>query len=133
MREGESRESRVKHLGLRDIAADAVGYWERRRLIYSAILVLIVAWYFVAGLPQAREHAGINLLLVQFVLGVVANVLYCLAHVADVFVQLSAVRPAWLQWCWVLFVVGALTAAIVTRFFVLNAFSNWHANRWRVP
>jgi len=121
-------ECRADHLGLRDIAADAVGYWERRRLIYNGILILIVAWYFVSGLPSSREHAGFNLLLVLFVLGVVANVLYCLAYVADVFVQLSAVRAAWIRWRWVLFVIGTATAAIMTRFFALNAFSNWRGH-----
>lgn len=121
-------EGRADHIGLREIGADAVGYWEKRRLIYNAILILIVAWYFVSGLPASREHAGFNLLLVLFVLSVVANVLYCLAYVADVFVQLSAVRDAWIRWRWVLFVVGTATAAIMTRFFALNAFSNWHGH-----
>jgi len=121
-------ESRADHIGLREIGADAVRYWERRRLIYNAILILIVGWYFVAGLPSSREHAGFNLFLVLLVLGVVANVLYCLAYVADVFVQLSAVRHAWLRWRWVLFVIGTATAAIMTRFFAMNAFSTWHGN-----
>ena len=70
-------ESGPGQLGLREIGADAVGYWERRRLIYNGILILIVGWYFVAGLPSSREHAGFNLFLVLLVLGVVANVLYC--------------------------------------------------------
>jgi len=126
--EQASGESRADQMGLRHIFADAVGYWEKRRLIYNPILILIVAWYFVSGLPASREHAGFNLLLVLFVLGVVANVLYCLAYVADVFVQLSAVRAAWIRWRWVLFVIGTATAAIMTRFFALNAFSNWRGH-----
>jgi hypothetical protein len=121
-------ESGPGQLGLREIGADAVGYWERRRLIYNGILILIVGWYFVAGLPSSREHAGFNLFLVLLVLGVVANVLYCLAYVADVFVQLSAVRHAWLRWRWVLFVIGTATAVIMTRFFVMGAFSTWRGH-----
>jgi hypothetical protein len=128
MSEEASGESRTDHIGLREIGADTVHYWERRRLIYNAILILIVGWYFVAGLPSSREHAGFNLVLVLLVLGVVANVLYCLAYVADVFVQLSAVRPAWLRWRWALFGIGTATAAIMTRFFVMGAFSTWRGH-----
>jgi hypothetical protein len=111
--------------GLRDIATDAVRYWERRRLVYNALLVLIVIWCFVAGLPGSLDHFSFDLLLVLFVLGVVANVLYCLAYVADLFVQLSAARGAWLRWRWVLFLVGMATAAIMARFIATNTFQTW--------
>ena len=113
---------------LREIATDALRYWERGRLVYNAVLFLIVACCFVLGLPQSRAHVGLNLLLVFFVLGVIANVLYCLAYVVDLFVQLSALRRAWLRWRWVLFLVGTSTAAVIARFFSMGAFATWRGN-----
>ncbi|MFI5185072.1 MAG: hypothetical protein ACHQNV_11770 [Vicinamibacteria bacterium] len=89
---------------------------------------LIVAGYFVAELPESREHAGLNLLLVFFVLAVLANVLYSLAYVVDVFVQLSSLRQHWLRWRWGLFALGTVTAAILTRFVAMGAFRTWRGD-----
>ena len=113
---------------LREVATDALHYWERRRLVYNAALVLVVGWCFISGLPQSRTHVGVNLLLVFFVLVVIANVLYCLAYVVDVFVQMSMLREAWVRWRWVLFAVGTTTAAVVTRFFSMGAFASWRGH-----
>jgi hypothetical protein len=113
---------------LREVATDALRYWERRRLVYNAALLLIVVCCFVLDLPESHAHVGLNLLLVFFVLAVIANVLYCLAYVVDVFVQLSALRRAWLRWRWVLFLVGTSTAAVIARFFSMGAFVTWRGN-----
>ena len=113
---------------LRELATNALRYWEPRRLIYNAALVLVVVGCFVSGLPQSRAHVGFNLVLVFFVLGVIANVLYCLAYVVDVFVQMSMLREAWVRWRWALFVVGTMTAAVVARFVSMGTFASWNGH-----
>ncbi len=111
---------------LGEIATDALRYWERRRLIYNAVLLLTVGGCFVAGLPVSRSHADLDLMLTFFVLAVLANVLYSMAYVVDGFVQLSALRGPWRRWRWVLFVIGTATAAVMARFMAMHAFANWH-------
>jgi hypothetical protein len=111
---------------LRAIAADALRFWEWGRVFYNSVLLAIVAVYFVAGLPGSWRSLSLNLLLFIFVMAVVANVLYSLAYVADVFVQLAGLRPAWGRWRWLLLLIGTTTAGIITRFFSMGMFSHGH-------
>ena len=108
---------------LRDALTNALAYWEPRRLVYNAVLAVVVLGCLVATWPQSREAMSLNLGLIVFVLAVIANALYCLAYVADVFVQLSSVRTAWLRSRWVLLWLGTAFAAIVARFVALGLFA----------
>jgi hypothetical protein len=85
---------------LREIVGNALKYWELWRLVYNAALAVVVVWYFVAGFPGSMHLVELNALLVLFFLAVVANVLYSVAYLVDVFVQLSVLRPLWLRWRW---------------------------------
>ncbi len=109
---------------LRAIAADAPRFWEWGRVFYNAVLLAIVAVYFVAGFPGSWRSLSVNLFLFIFVMAVLANVLYCLAYVADVLVQLAGLRPAWGRWRWLLLLIGTATAGIITRLFSMGMFSH---------
>jgi hypothetical protein len=111
-----------------EITTDALRFWERRRAVYNIILAGVVLWYFVAGLPQARRALEVNLLLLMVVFAVVANVLYCLAYIADIFVQCSGLKRGWREWRWVLFLIGTTTAGIITRFLAMGMFGAWHGD-----
>ena len=104
---------------LRDVATDALRYWETRRLVYNAILALIVVGYFTAAWPGSKASLTLDSALHLFLLAVFANVLYCAAYIADGFVQLSGFRQSWSHWRWVLLLVGTAVAAIITRFVVM--------------
>jgi hypothetical protein len=108
---------------LRDLLSNAIGYWERGRLVYNAVLVFIVAFYFFSGWPASKASLTLDLWLSIFLLAVLANVAYCAAYVVDVFAQLSSLRDAWLRVRWVLFLVGLAFAGVITRFFSLGFFS----------
>jgi hypothetical protein len=86
---------------LREAVSDTLGYGEPRRVVYNLVLVLIV-----------------------FVLAVLANVCYCAAYLADVFVQVSGFREAWQKWRFILFVIGLAFAAVITPWFVLGFFTS---------
>jgi hypothetical protein len=111
-------------MNLREIATSGLGFWERGRLIYNVLLAAIVVGYYLAKLPGSRAHLDLDSVLSLFVLAVGANVVYSLAYVADVFVQLSGFRAAWLRWRWILFAVGTACAATITRFMVLGFLSS---------
>lgn len=101
-------------LDLREIATDAVAYWERRRPLYNAVLTTVVAAVFVAWLPRSLTAIGFRLAIALFALAVFANVAYCAAYVPDVIAQCSAWRDDWRRRRWVLFTLGCWFAAIVT-------------------
>jgi hypothetical protein len=65
----------------------------------------------------------LNGILVLFILAVLANVCYCAAYLGDLFVQFSGFKQGWQRWRWLLFVIGTIFAAAITRFFALGFFS----------
>ena len=109
---------------LRDILTNSLRYWEPRRLAYNAALAAVVLIYFFAAWPSSKTAVTLNGVLVLFVLAVLANVAYCTAYLGDVFVQFSGFREAWVRWRWLLFAVGTVFAAIITRFFAIGFFSS---------
>lgn len=109
-------------MAIREKFGDAIRYWEPRRLIYNAVLAVIVLIYFYLGYPASRQHLDINLVLLVFMLAVMANIAYCAAYLADAFAQISAVQEQWRRFRWVLFLIGLAFAAVLTRFFAMAFF-----------
>jgi hypothetical protein len=107
---------------LRENATDAIRYWEPRRLIYNAVLAAIVLIYFVMSYPASKAQLSLESAQGVFLLAVLANVAYCTAYVVDVFAQISGYRELWQKYRWILFVIGALFAGIITRFVAMGMF-----------
>jgi hypothetical protein len=102
---------------------DAIRFWEPRRVIYNAVLALVVVIYFFVGYPVSKTLVSLDLALGIFILAVVANVAYCAAYLADIFVQISGFREVWQRFRWVLFVIGTTFAAVITRFVSMGMFN----------
>jgi hypothetical protein len=101
---------------------DAIHYWEPRRILYNAVLAGVVLFYFWLGYPDAGNNLSLNVALVVFLLAVLANVAYCAAYIPDVLVQSSGYLVTWRKYRWVVFSIGLLFAAILTRFFAMATF-----------
>ena len=112
-----------KHASLREMTTDAMRYWEPRRLLYNAVLAVIVIGYFLASWPASQRTFTLDGILFLFVLAVLANGCYCAAYIADLFAQFTGFRPHWLRWRGLLLVLGIVFAAIITRFFCLAFFA----------
>ena len=108
----------------REALSQAIRYWEPRRILYNAVLLVEVVIVFVVNLPGSRSHFNVNLALLLFVQAVLANVAYCACYVVDVVAQLSAFREAWLRFRWVLFVLGVAFAGTLTYFFSTGFFAS---------
>jgi len=108
----------------RDHLANAIRYWEPRRILYNALLAAIVVIHFVRGLPFSKTMLQLDSLLLFFVLAVLANVAYCAAYVPDVFAQMSSLRESWLRYRWVVLVVGLAFAGVLTHFWSAAMFSH---------
>lgn len=108
---------------LRDSLTDAIRYWEPRRLAYNALLAAVVATYFVLDYPRSKTALSLDMALLLFLLGVLANVAYCAAYVVDLFAQASGFRDQWRTYRWILFSIGVLFAGVLTRFWAVGLFS----------
>ncbi len=107
---------------LRAYAANALRYWEPRRFVYNAALVLVVVTHFLEAWPASREKLSVDLLLGLFLLAVLANVAYCAVYLADLFVQFSGLDSAWRRGRVVLLIVGTGFAATIAHFIVQGSF-----------
>ena len=108
---------------LRDFATDALRYWEPRRIAYNLLLAAVVLWYFAAAWPESGRALSLNGVLGVFILAVLANVAYCAAYLADLFLQFSHYRERRGRWRLVLTLIGFAFAAALTRFFALGMFA----------
>jgi len=108
---------------VRELITDALRYWELRRVVYNALLALIVLGHFAASWPASRASITINGLLGLFLLTVLANVAYSVVYIVDVFIQLSGFRVSRSRWRLIVLVVGFAFAAVLTHFFSTGIFS----------
>ena len=106
----------------RDSVTAAIRYWEPRRLIYNFVLAGIVLIYFGLNYATSRSKISLDFALLLFLLAVLANVAYCAAYPVDIFVSASGYREQWLKYRWIIFLIGLLFAATITRFFALGMF-----------
>jgi hypothetical protein len=113
----------MAEVSAREALSQAIRYWEPRRLLYNAVLLIEVAAMFALKLPGSRGNIGVDLVLFLFVLAVLANVAYCACYVVDVTAQVSAFREIWLRFRWALFLVGLAFAGVLTYFFASGLFS----------
>jgi hypothetical protein len=96
--------------------ADALKYWEPRRVIFNAALAVVVLGHVLAGWPDSRARLSVNVLLWFFFLAVLANVCYCAVYVVDLFVQFSGLREAWAKGRVAVLAVGTAFAAVIAHF-----------------
>src|SRR3989442_5124620 len=77
----------LPRLGL--LVADALRYWELRRLVYNFVLGVVVVAHFASAWPASMSVLKVENLLGLFILAVLANVAYCAAYVAHLVGRLS--------------------------------------------
>jgi hypothetical protein len=96
--------------------ASGLRYWEPRRILYNLALAGVVLAHFADGWPASQGKLSFDLLLGLFLLAVLANVFYCAAYLADIFVQFSGLESAWRRGRAALFIVGTAFAATIAHF-----------------
>lgn len=104
----------------RTILADALGYWERCRVIYNFLLAAVVVGWIAATWPHFRPAFTWGNLLRLLGLAALANVCYCAAYIADLPLQFSSIRDFWRRWRWALFVVGTGFAILFANYWIAD-------------
>ena len=103
-----------------DIFKDAVWYWERRRIVYNAILISVVIIWLVWTWPHFRSALTFQSLAILLVLAVLANLAYCAAYLVEIPLQYSALRQKWRRLCWGLWLLGMLFAVLVENYWIAD-------------
>jgi hypothetical protein len=108
---------------LTSYVAQALRYWEPRRLVYNGVLGLVVVGHFLVGWPGSREKLSFDLILGLFILAVLANIVYCAAYIPDLFVQFSGLDGAWRRGRVILLIIGTGFAATFAHFIARGTFN----------
>ena len=99
---------------------EAVQFWERRRIWYNAILIAIVALWVVLTWPHFRPAMNLSALGKMCVLAVLANLCYCAAYVAELFMQTAIPHSSWHRVRIGLFVAGMLIAIVLSNYWIAD-------------
>lgn len=105
---------------LKQTFADAVRFWERRRVLYNLILFAIVVAWFVLTWPHFRPALTWFAFFQFAVLGLLANLCYCTAYIVDLPMRCSELGAAWARKRWVLWSLGTLFAIVLENYWIAD-------------
>ena len=101
--------------------ANALRYWESRRLLYNAVLTTVAAGWVPLIWPHFRSVRLMDIppgdthpvLMILIILAALANVCYCAAYLVDIPLQLTF--ATWHKHRWGLLFTGTLFAILVEK------------------
>ncbi len=100
--------------------ADAVRYWEPRRLLYNLVLVAVTVAWVTATWPHFRMGLTLSSLPPMAVLALLANVCYCAAYIVDIALLHSSFESVWKRRRWILWLMGTLFAAVLASYWIAD-------------
>jgi len=98
--------------------ADALRFWETRRIAYNLALLAVTAYWILASWPHFRPALTVHSLPPLLILAGLANVCYSAAYFVDIPFQLSASGSAWRRRRWALWLVGVLFAILLASYWI---------------
>ena len=104
----------------RDSLADAIRFWEPRRLAYNLVLTAVVVTWVTTTWPHFRPAMTSSSLLLLFVLALLANACYCAAYFVDIPLQRSSLSPVWKRRRWGLWLMGTLFALVLANYWIVD-------------
>jgi len=104
----------------RAFLADAIRFWEPRRLVYNFVLAVVVVVWIVTTWPHFQPALTLHSLLLLSVLAVLANVCYCAAYFVDIPMQSLSVGSALPRQRWGLWVIGMLFAILFENYWIVD-------------
>jgi hypothetical protein len=100
--------------------ADAIRFWEVRRIAYNLVLTAFAVTWLVATWPHFRVAMTLHSLLLLSILALIANVCYCAAYLVDIPIQCSPLGTLWRRRRWVLWLLGTLFAILFENYWIAD-------------
>ena len=100
--------------------ADAVRYWEPRRLFYNLVLIAVTVAWVAATWPHFRRGLALSSLPPMAVLALLANVCYCAAYIVETALLHSCFESAWKRRRWILWLMGTIFAAVLASYWIAD-------------
>ena len=97
--------------------ADAVRFWEQRRIAYNLLLMMVFVGWVVVSWPSLRGAFSLVHFAQLAFLALIANVLYCAAYLAELVLR-DLAPSKWHHWRWGIWIVGMLFAILVESYWV---------------
>jgi hypothetical protein len=104
----------------RSFFAEAIRYWEPRRLIYNFVLSAVCVGWLVLTWPHFRPILNLSSVLLLAVLGLLANACYCAAYLVDIPLQQSSLGTVWRRRRWALWLMGTLFAILFANYWIAD-------------
>ncbi len=104
----------------RGLLADAIRFWELRRVVYNLALMAVAAGWLVATWPHFRPVLTLPSLLLFAILALLANVCYCAAYLLDIPMQYSSLKAVWRRRRWGLWLAGTLFAIVFANYWIAD-------------
>ncbi len=106
--------------------ANALRYWESRRLLYNAVLTAVAAAWVISTWPHFRSVRLMDIppgdthpvLMILIILAFLSNVCYCAAYLVDIPLQLTF--ATWHKHRWGLLLTGTLFAILVENYWIAD-------------
>jgi hypothetical protein len=97
--------------------AEAVRFWEQRRVAYNLLLTMVFVGWVIASWPILKGAFSVVHCAQLAVLALTANVLYCAAYLTELFFKDLVLRE-WHRWRWGVWVAGTLFAILIESYWV---------------
>jgi hypothetical protein len=112
--------------GFKQSVANALRYWESRRVLYNAVLTAVAAGWVILTWPHFRSvrlmdvppgdaHPALTILIILVFL---ANLCYSAAYLVDIPLQFTFVT--WQKYRWGLLLTGTLFAILVENYWIAD-------------
>jgi hypothetical protein len=112
---------------LKQPLADALRYWEVRRLLYNVVLALVALGWLAFTWPHFRPAANLmwippgeqhTVLVLLTVLALSANICYTAAYLVDIPLLVSF--APWRRRRWVLWLAGTIFAILLENYWIAD-------------
>ena len=104
----------------RELLADAMRFWEPRRIVYNCALAAVTVAWIVVTWPHFRPDITLFSLFRLAILALIANACYCVAYLVDISMQCSSLRSGWKRRRWGLWLGGTLFAIVLTNYWIAD-------------
>ena len=110
----------IQQNSLGPILTGAFGFWERGRVLYNGILLTIVLLWVILSWPHFRPSLTLGSLLAVTVLGVLANVCYSAAYLAEIGFRFAFPDASLHRFRWITFTLGTLFAILLANYWIVD-------------